>query len=528
MLLCPLLDKYNEYCFEADAQATVDQVVNFRLWLHTGQRKMLLPPSGYPPYLDCQFLLYTSATYVVDALKQVRLVDPKTVPTEASLAIYTTRRVNVVCRIVAALAVFAIAIRFVHSAVFAFAASLVFLLLTQLVQIDLLRPDHAAVAALSWLLYLSLALLRPRRDRTASLTGISLLSAALATTKVTCIAFLLIPATAVFFLLLQRRVKIRALFIPSLVFAVAALAFSIRYLIHHQQAPTAIRRMFGDLKAWQLFAGGEPHFYYHWNLLLPDGVWLLGIVAVSWLVLALKVARTRNAGAALLLLCTLAFSAAAYGVLKYQRGGYHLALLYVTSIIMAVGVLRLSFRPHRYAGLLGIGCSFLLLPTLYSQSIFYREQRRLTETLAHTTDAIRIQPRIWIRDRVAPGARITIPVHSEWAMPPMFDLGLDIKYRFLDMPYLDSVALKNYEPPAIESIAAETDLVILNDYHRKAYLQVMRRDGFDALASRWEAFFDKLAEAFEVVDFSAPSENYGVRAIRIIIVNPASLRSAGK
>jgi hypothetical protein len=144
--------------------------------------------------------------------------------------------------------------------------------------------------------------------------------------------------------------------------------------------------------------------------------------------------------------------------------------------------------------------------------------------LTDATKVLRIEPREWMRIHAKQGARVTIAIHSEWALPPIFDMGFDTGYRFLEIPYKDPAALEKYEPPELESLMNQTDFIVLNDVHASMYLLQMRRLGFDTLASRWEHFLDDIANHFRVVEFSSQTDSYGIRAIRIVIVNHEGLR----
>ncbi len=524
LLIYPLIDKYNEYCFEADAQATIEHVVSFRLWSKTLRKKSLFAPRGYPPYLDGQFIIYAAATRITDALKMTGLVDSSVLPTEPSLAMYTIRRANACFRLLAAFGLFWLAIRITHSALFSFLAGVVMLLTTQFLDIDLLRVDHPVIAALTWLLCLSLACIRPHPERRALLIGMSLLSAALVTMKASCAVFLLLPATAILILLLKRRLHVRRLLVPGIVFVAAVAAFCFRYILFHKAVPNAFRIMTNDLKSWQNVLGASPRFYYNWDLFLPDGLWFLGIVAVSWLVLAVNAVRKHRADEISVLAWTLFFSLTGFGLLKYSRGGYHLALLYLVALVMAAGALRRWLNPHPSTGLLGVGFACCLLPTLYTQSVHYADLRHRAVMLADATRIVRTQPREWMQTHAKPGARVTIPIHSEWALPPIFDIGLNTGTRFLTIPYTDPPALEKYEPPDIDTIANETDFIVLNDFHPDKYPLVMRKLGMNDLAFRWEHFWEDLPTHFRVIDFSSPTDSYGIRLIRIVIVNPGGLK----
>jgi hypothetical protein len=356
------------------------------------------------------------------------------------------------------------------------------------------------------------------------LIAISLVAAALVTMKVSSAIFLLLPATSIFSLLLKRRLRIRQPLVPLAVFVTTAAALSFRYIVFHKQASDAFRVMMNDLKAWQNVLGTSPRFFYSWDIFIADGRWFLILVGISFIVLALNAVRRRRADEISVLMWTLFFSIAGLGLLKYSRGGYHLAVLYLAGVIMAVGALRRWLNPRPIKGLLGIVCAICLLPTLYVQGAHYAGQRNRMTMLADATRLIRTEPREWMQTHAKPGARVTIPIHSEWALPPIFDMGFETGYRFLMLPYTDPVALEKCEPPEIGSIAGETDFVVLNDFHPPQYMYVLRKLGFDALAARWERFFKDLVTNFHVVEFSSPSDSYGIRSIRIIIVNPDGLR----
>lgn len=524
ILLAPLVDKYNEYCFEADAQSTVNQITNFRAYVRSASRKQLAAPNGFPPYLDGQFIVFTAATYLVDALRTIGIVDASAVPTESSLAMYTVRRANVAFRLLAALAMFLLAIRVTHSALFSATIGLSFLLMAQLIQIDLLRVDHVIIALFVWVVYFSLASIRPCPNRGRRLLALALVSGALATTKISCVAFLLVPLTTTSYLLISRRLRFRNLIMPCAAFSAVCLALSFRYVVFFKQAPTAVRAMLDQVYAWNAVVGNRPHFYYNLNLFAPDGPWFLGLAAAGFLILLTSMLHKRRVDEAMVLGWTACFSLMGYGVMKYVRGGYHIAVLYLLALLMAAGVLRRAMMRSSRRGIVGIMCACCVVPVFHSQGEYYIGQRHRAELLSRSTQALRVEPRNWLRNHVKPGSRVTIPIHSEWALPPIFDLGFDIGYRFLNLPYLDPKAVQNYRPPSLDSLSKDTDIIIVNDFHRDAFHRATIKLDSDDLATRWEEFFEGLPKAFTVVDFSSSTDNYGIRFVRIVVVNPDALK----
>jgi len=63
----------------------------------------------------------------------------------------------------------------------------------------------------------------------------------------------------------------------------------------------------------------------------------------------------------------------------------------------------------------------------------------------------------------------------------------------------------------------------LNSFHRYTYTALMKKYGHDKVAVEWERFFDELYRRFPHLQFKAPSPNYGVDQVDIIVLNPSLL-----
>ena len=150
-----------------------------------------------------------------------------------------------------------------------------------------------------------------------------------------------------------------------------------------------------------------------------------------------------------------------------------------------------------------------------------QEYLRLVHEADHrgeSTRELRIRPREWLQSNIPSGARITVLMHSNWANPPLDDLGYAVEYRYLSFPYLDATKMLQYRPPTMEHVLSTTDAIVINSFHHNLYLQALTNYGYTELRKDWERFFSDLRSTFPVERFEAAHANYGVNWVEIVVI----------
>ena len=351
-------------------------------------------------------------------------------------------------------------------------------------------------------------------------------------TKITAVVFLVVPAFAYWHQRIALKAPLRhvSTFLVSLVVASALIA--IRYLIYGWHDPGLLaRNLFGKLAevaSWGAVMSREPYLYYNWDVFLPLGgtffaIFLLALAACVW-----GLVRRKDADAGLVLLPLAVLSLLGVLAFKHSRAGYILMPLYLYVIAYGVWVLRDELTrlfPQGRKGLwiVGIIIGAVLLFPLHHAWNAYQEARFEASSRAESIKLTRIAPREWFMKNVPAKTRVAIFINSEWADPPIFDLGYDFSPTLLKFPYLDAEKMGRFLPPDPDTLPQIADVIVLNSFHRSVFLGFMRKFGHDKLAIEWERFFDELIRRFPHFQFKAPSPNYLVDQVDVIVLKPALL-----
>ena len=436
--LAVLVDTYYLYVFEADAPTTVALAQAFAENVVT----RLPVPIVQPPYFDGQYWIYAVGYLVAKAAMAFGLLDEARFPSSQSLAVFAVRYVNLLAQVGSVALAFLTTAKLGRSTLLALLLSLVFVFDPQLLGIDLLRIDRVILFLFMLVFAFSLEVSRGRQQPLLDVAlGVS--AAALVMTKITAVVFLVVPAFAYW----HQRIALKApsrhvsTFLVSLVVASALIA--IRYLIYGWHDPGLLaRNLFGKLAevaSWGAVMSREPYLYYNWDVFLPLGgtffaIFLLALAACVW-----GLVRRKDADAGLVLLPLAVLSLLGIPAFKHSRAGYILMPLYLYVIAYGVWVLRDELTrlfPQGRKGLwiVGIIIGAVLLFPLHHAWNAYQEARLEASGRAESIKLTRIAPREWFMKNVPAKTRVAIFINSEWADPPIFDLGYDFSPDTVEVP----------------------------------------------------------------------------------------------
>ena len=101
-------------------------------------------------------------------------------------------------------------------------------------------------------------------------------------------------------------------------------------------------------------------------------------------------------------------------------------------------------------------------------------------------------------------------------------ISLRIVPSALDIPYTHKDELSRYDPPSLDVLKQQCDLVILNDFIKYFIVTKLRNTGFETLAVRWSTFFTDLTRKNVPLFFGGTLPIYGSKQIEIYILNSSA------
>jgi len=314
----------------------------------------------------------------------------------------------------------------------------------------------------------------------------------------------------------------------------ASLLLSARFLPYELTDPGFTLRIaldkVRDLEQWSAVLSKEPRLFYSWDQFQGYGPLFLCAFLVGMAAELFRVLRPERSFADLLAVGLLGVFSI-FGILsyKYTRGLYVLAPIHVAVIALGIpslaqrvsASLRLQRESIGPATAVGIVLLPLSIGLIWPISEFARIKTEMASR-EQSLEKTRVEPIAWLARALKKAARVTIPRDSEWANPPLEDLDLSVAYRFLDFPYLEPQKMVDFRPPSLREVEETTDAIVLNNYHRSAYIQIFDKQGFPERRQEWERFFELLRQTYQVKKFDAQAPNYYIRSVEIIIVHPAA------
>ncbi len=528
LLLRPLIDPYYRHVFEPDMSANVDLTVAFMSFLSTWRLDLLPRVESWPPYLDACWIIYALFGNTAQTLARWGWITLPDLATPAEVATFAIRHCNVLAHSLAVIPVFFSARMVSRRVSVSAVAALLFAFAPQWLGIDILRLDRVILLLFCTVLWLAMRLAsRPFGVMSAIALGIAW--AALACTKMTSVAFSIVPFTAFALAALNGRFRWSTLIVTLLVAEHAAAVLSIRHLSQLASLPQVLSAMFGQVGGWNSAYGSRPFLYYNWHSFQPAGfIFPLFCIVTAVAAVWLWISRRRLPAAACVVIASLLiFSALGIPAIKYPRGSYILIPLYF--IVAALGMRLLwqwSCRLDGRRALLVALAAWLPFATAGALCIQpYREAVRTARHLKKSTSKLRTKPREWLRQHAPPGTRVAIIIHSNWALPHLDGLRLDVSPALLDFPYLESARMASFDPPDLATLAEKCDLILLSDFHPREMLATFERAGQHAQVEKWRAFFTALDTRFQTLSYESERPNYSINSVKIHIVNPAALKN---
>jgi hypothetical protein len=482
-----------------------------------------------PPYLDGQYLIYAGASFITDLLIKCHLIGVTVLPTDQSIVIYSIRHTNAISEVGASALIFLSARQLLRSLPVATLTGVLFALSPQMLHIDLLRIDHLILFLLCSVIYFSLSICDSNHNRALGIC-LGLVLGALICTKITSIAFALPAALAVGHAVRRGNLFTCIACLTAGFTTICLLSF--RYLDHASAIASNFAGKVHDVNRWKAVIPTKPYTYYSWEQFSPQGHWFVITCSIAIVIGAYCWIRIPRPDMAVLLISLFVYSALGIPTLKYERGGYHLIPFILLAVVGSARYCTSLFKRKQgpfVNRVLPLSICFLcFLPATSRCLTDYRRNRldvtRREESVLETRSA----PREWMSAHVRAGARIEILVASDWANPPIQDLGYDIRATLFNFPYLDKVKSALFLPPSFRDLESSCDVVLFNDFHKSIFLHFLR-DELDLpdVATRWEAFYRDLALRYPPVTFTSPYYNYQMHSVEIYVIHPQVLSSDG-
>jgi hypothetical protein len=428
---------------------------------------------------------------------------------------------------------FLCAYRLSRSLIVSALAALAFVSCRQIYLPDLARIDHLIFAVLILAIYCSIAILQDGLSRWAAIV-VGCTTGAFLSCKANGSYVVAFPALAVLLRSPPLREYPRFAITAATACGATLALLMFRYILHASEILQTVKQKLWAQIEWAEMVGKGATFYYNFDIFSSNGAsymfpsdlppnfeWIpwLWVVAGIMIVLCLPfltiVTQRREALYFPILLAL--FSLIGLFAYKYPRGGYHLVPIYILGSVHCVAVARDNGRQ----GLTVAATGALSVIALVSTADFVRELRLTDERIASLRTS-RFEARDWLATHICPGARLCTWRGGAWGNPPLEGLSFRIVPSALDIPYTHKDELSRYDPPSLDVLKQQCDLVILNDFIKYFIVTKLRNTGFETLAVRWSTFFTDLTRKNVPLFFGGTLPIYGSKQIEICILNSSA------
>jgi hypothetical protein len=449
--------------------------------------------------------VYLDGSHIIYALFDIALRQVTTLPNDMSYALGAAMIANAIAY-AAACTIFYAAVRMLTGSTIISAFMAVGLFLApQIISINLGRLDFLIMLPLMIVFYCSCAITcGTERTRHAIWLGIGM---ALASTfKINGLVYGLLPACAVVAARRIDRPMAKFALISLLVFAATYLMVMFRYLNYLSPAQIIenYRTTIAVVNDWNEMLRGSWS-YYNFELLKDAGYpFIVLYIACAAATLAHAMWH-RSTISIFLILAFLGYSALGVATLKYSRGGYH--LLPIMFAMIGFVAARLLYSPNQRAlKWAAFGAAALLYVASFKPSVAtYAKAVQDRQTESIILQAVKREPRDWLKSNVPSGTNICIQTSSVWSIPPLD--GYVIDEKMLALPYLDSQKLAKAAPPSLTDVKSSCPIVVTSDLHRDLYSSLLTKASTET-AGKWATFFDLLAKSYPPKEFKSPAKVY--------------------
>ncbi|MDD4005289.1 MAG: glycosyltransferase family 39 protein [Elusimicrobiaceae bacterium] len=507
MTTVPFFDTCFRHSFEPDSAEHIATTTAFMQAILKLDPDRLDRP-GLHPYGDAQYYFYSGAGLALKAAAAV--LNLPAAGNDTSLSILAIRLVSAGADVAAILLLFLLALKLTRSRLAAAMLAVLFALNPQMRSVDLLRIDHLIPPLGIFSLLLCLSILQnPGKARNFAFLGITL--ALLVNTKITAAVFLP-PALYALWRAGGKtapgNIKSAAYF-----FLMASLLLSLRIIYAAPSVPALLSARFAHQSAHHALLSVHPYLFYSVNEFHGYGFLFLPLSAATLIVTAYAAFRLKEQKAALTLWAFVPAAVSGLFMPKLSHWGIYYPVMQLLVAGYGLGYLGERFKAGKqlYWRLCAIA---LGLSALSLNNHSFGPLAAQARARARSIEQTRTRPAQWLREHARPGDRLVCYAHS-WANPPVYELGLKIGTEPLNYPYLCYEKLKEFYPPDIDSLSADTDYVLLENIHKTRQLRQLDTLGLAAQAQAWRLFYKQLAGQFPPLVFQADYPNYGLSRVEI-------------
>jgi hypothetical protein len=472
----------------------------------------LLPPPRPYVYLDAQYIVYgiidVGLHWVAHQIEPLRAFFPN----DLSFALGAALLTNIVAYALACTIFYAAMVRLTGYVVVSVLMAAGLFLAPQMINIHMARVDYLVTLPLMAIFYCS-CVLAIGQDRTRHAVMLGLAVACAATLKLNGPFFGVVPALAAVASYRFDRAANRRL---AHFIAISILVFLPMYVLlmgrfFYFLSPLGIithyRESIALVNEWAVITSGPPIHFYNFGILMESGSGISFIALyLTCAAATLLIALWQGSRAAIfLVLLFVVFSAAGMLTMKYERGGYHLLPIFFAMIGFTAAAVMHSYANLFLKGALVIVGALPFALSLVNAFMKYQNvvAKRHSEDIA--IQALKREPRDWLRTHVPPGTTVCIQTHSEWTLPPLD--GFKVINGPLNMPHLDFARFAKTHPPNLNDLKKVCPIVVTSDAHRNMYDATLNRASPE-MAARWRDFFVDLSRSYPPTAFLSPVPAY--------------------
>ena len=512
-----LLDTNYKFSFEADSEACITLTKSFYNFFKNPCKETIPNTlSSYPSYQDGDYIFGAITANIIRVVVRKEWINLNVGDGENSIVICALRWNGILFDCLSGVFLFMILFMLTEAALTSAAIiCFYFILSPQLLDIDLIRIDHFYFFAALLVFYFSIkTILRIPSIFNYISTGFSV---ALVVSSKINFPFYLIPLAATFaYLLYQNKLRWKYLAVLFISFFICFLFLFQRWLFYPENTVRTFSEILNAGDDWVSFWGIKPYFFYHYNQFFSHGsswkVYLLITGALLSLVISTVYAiKTKDSFILTFIIVFLLQSLILILVPKVGRYGTIIPvwLCFFIGVMYKWGVKKT--HPLFVYGLL----LFFLIPnTMYSINYFYNHEKN-REALSLSIQETRLNAYNWIVNNVEIGSTVAL-YHPRISNPPVFELPLKFKEKYLYFPFLNNKDFILFFPPSLNELKKNCNYVMLNNQYFSMHLNLLKKNvtnnepnSREALI-KWQGFYDSLELFFNCKKFESEYYNYGI------------------
>ncbi len=530
-----LLDTNYQFSFEADSEACITLTKSFYNFFKNPCKETTPNTlSSYPSYQDGDYILGAITANVIRIVLRNEWLKINVGDGDNSIIICALRWNGILFDCLSSILMLLILLLFTERVLVS--TSLVcfyFILCPQFLDIDLIRIDHFYFFSALLVFYFSLKIiLQPPTYFNYISAGISV--AFVVSSKIN-FPFYLLPLSGAFtYLFIQKKLSWKYLAVFFTSFIISFLFLFQRWLFYPENAIETFSEILNAGDDWVSFWGIKPYFFYHFNQFFSHGSsWKVYILLtggfVSLVISTVYAIKTKDS---LVLTFIIVFLLQSLILILVPKVGRYGTMIPVWVCFFIGVAYKWGVKKIHPLFAYGLVLFFLIPNTLYSFQYFYAHEKN-RDTLSHSIEETRLNAYNWIVNNVETGSTIAL-YHPRISNPPVFELPLKFKEKYLYFPFLNNKDFILFYPPSLNELKENCNYVMLNNQYFSMHLNLMEKNvknnepnSREALI-KWQGLYDSLDLLFNCKKFESEYYNYGINWYKLYKIDsiPKSIPSA--